>query len=408
MNRIIRAFAAFCLVAVVSGQALAVPRAGAFLLEFDTSVRSEGMGGAGVAAHWGGDPDIWANPANIAYQQGLRYSEMESRLAPDLADDIWLRDQWVVLGGNGFGLYFARGPIEGAFLDMGPQGYTGDSGEFTEEFNSWSSAERAGAGISLVRMLEAWGGRDDPGLSRIIDISAGYVHTEFEDHLAPDGVTQSQLGGGVSGTARSYGAMARLTPLNTLGETYSAGPLGGVRLNIAYGMSVLNQSDEMLVHVDTDHGDPFPTAYVKGWSVQAQTGFPPSLRKAFQSVHMGWLADSLTPLVSFGYAEQLIEPGVMWNDEIGESEYTHDTSGLYDEESWGWELSVANIWHLRKGHRKTWSGIDGDTEGHGIGFQLGSLGGVRWDKATVPQVTGFSDVERESWTVWINLTSLLN
>ena len=98
----------------------------------------------------------------------------------------------------------------------------------------------------------------------------------------------------------------------------------------------------------------------------------------------------------------------MWNDEIGESEYTHDTSGLYDEESWGWELSVANIWHLRKGHRKTWSGIDGDTEGHGIGFQLGSLGGVRWDKATVPQVTGFSDVERESWTVWINLTSLLN
>ncbi len=408
MNRAIRAFAVLCLVVVVSGPAAAVPGAGAILLEFNTSVRSEGMGGAGVASHWGGDPDIWANPANIAYQQGLRYSEMESQLFPDLADDIWLRDQWVVLGGNGFGLYFARGPIEGAFLDMGTQFATDDSGDVIGEFNPWASAERAGAGISLFRMLEAWSGRDEPGFSKIFDVSAGYVHTEYEDQWAPDEYTQDQLGGGASGTARSYGAMARLTPLNTLGETYAAGPLGGVRLDVAYGMSVLNQSDEMLTSDNAFQSDPFPTAHVKGWSVHAQTGFPPGLRKAFQSVHMGWLTDSLTPLVSFGYAEQIIEPGIMWNNDIDDYEYAHDTSGLYDEESWGWELSVANIWHLRKGHRKTSGYIDGDTEGHGIGFQLGSLGGARWDKATVPQAVGLSTVERESWTVWINLTSLLD
>lgn len=367
------------------------------------------MGGAGVASHWGGDPDLWANPANIAYQKGLRYSEMKSHLVPDLADDIWLHDEWAVLGGQGFGIYFARGPIRGAFLDMGSQQATDDSGQVIGSFDSWMKAERAGAGVSLFRLLESMGGRSAPGLSKVFDISAGYVHTEFEDQLAPDEYLQDGHGGSGSGTARSYGALARLTPLNTVGDTYASGPLGGVRLSLAYGMSVLNQSDEMIVHLDADQSDPFPTVHVNGWSVHAQTGFPPALRKTFEAMHMGWLATSLTPLVSFGYAEQLIEPGIMWDEETGDYSYDHDTRGVFDEESWGWELSVANIWHLRKGHRTSPSGhIDGPTEGQGIGFQLGSLGGVRWDKATAPQATGLDNVDRESWTVWVNLTSLMD
>ncbi len=126
------------------------------------------------------------------------------------------------------------------------------------------------------------------------------------------------------------------------------------------------------------------------------------------------LADSLTPLVSFSYSEQLLAPGIVWNEETqtyDDVDYAFGFSDVdpYDVESWGWELSVANIWYVRKGHVKyEVADIDGDTEGSGIGFRLGNLGGVRWDKATVPQATGLPSVERESFTAWVDLSRFLN
>ncbi|HPF36760.1 MAG TPA: hypothetical protein PLH84_15155, partial [Candidatus Krumholzibacteria bacterium] len=88
--------------------------------------------------------------------------------------------------------------------------------------------------------------------------------------------------------------------------------------------------------------------------------------------------------------------------------YEHDTSGLNDEESWGWELSVANLYSYRKGHRKTPGQIDGDTSGHSLGCKIAGIGGIRWDKATVPQATGLMNVERESLTLWIDLSKILD
>ena len=393
---------------VMAAPDLATSGAGAILLEFNTSVRAEGMGGAGVATHWGGDPGAWANPGLLAYQDGVRYTKLESHLVPQLADDIWLRDERVTFGMGGFGLLLAREPVDGSFLDMGRQEGTDDAGNPTGSFESWMKAEKIGVGVSLFQLLESLSGKETPGVSKRFDVSAGYTHIEFEDMLAPDEVLQDGHGGGGSGKAYSYGALARFTPLNTIGSTHASGPLGGVRISLAYGMSVLNNSDEMIEHVDALQADPFPTMHVKGWSAHVETGFPPDMRQNLESTGLGWLVDSLTPLISFGYADQTIEPGIIWDADADEYLYEHDTRGLSDENSTGWELTIANVWSMRRGHRTAPGQIDGDTEGSSLGFTIGGIGGVRWDKATVPQATGLGNVEREAFTVWVDLSDLID
>src|SRR5437016_1649618 len=45
------------------------------VLDLDPSIRAAGAGGASNAVFWGGDPDIWANPALLGYARGLRYDQ---------------------------------------------------------------------------------------------------------------------------------------------------------------------------------------------------------------------------------------------------------------------------------------------------------------------------------------------
>lgn len=374
----------------------AQPGAGAVLLEFDTSVRSEGMGGAGAARFWGGDPDVRFNPALLGYVRGIRYGEMESQLVPDLADDVWLHDKSVLLGGGGIGFVFADGPIDGAYLDMGTQTVTDDTGQTIRTYHSWMKAHYYGGGISLIRFVETLAGRSDPLVSRWLDVSAGVIRTEYEDNMLGN-VLGDMTPERAQATVTSYGGLARVTPLQL--PTI----LGTFRVSAAYGRSLLNDTQELLVHPNADQSDPLPRNFVKSWSVRGEIDFPPALRDAFRGIGLGWLARSLTPLVSLGYVDQTIEPGVMWDDDSQTYVYEHDTSGAYDTESWGWELALGNIAYYRRGHRRSYGEIDGDTTGYGLGFQLSGLIGARWDHATVPQATGLTDVDRDSWSVWIDL-----
>ena len=82
-----------------------------------------------------------------------------------------------------------------------------------------------------------------------------------------------------------------------------------------------------------------------------------------------------------------------------------ETNGIqmyYEETGSGWELGLANIFYLRRGHYEApYVPLEGDTEGWGLNFQLGRMGGVRYDKATVPSAEGLPDEERETWSVWV-------
>ena len=118
------------------------------------------------------------------------------------------------------------------------------------------------------------------------------------------------------------------------------------------------------------------------------------------------LARVLAPLCSAGYVRESMQPGSVWRD--NHYVYERDTSGRLDEESWGVEVSFANVVHWRRGHFKAeWGDVDGDTRGWGIGLEAPRIGGFRYDEATIPQATGLQDVDRSSWSVWADLGGLL-
>jgi hypothetical protein len=386
---------------IATAPAPAAAAVGADLLQLNTSVRGAGMGESGVAVHWGGDPGLWSNPAMAIYQKGLRFSSMESQLLPGAAPDVMLKDERVTVGLDWFGVMFARGPVEGTRLGMSVPSIIPE----VDAVESWMRAEQVGVGVDAVRLLEGVAGGDS-GFSRMFGLSAGYTHIDYSDRLNVDEVLDD-VSSEAEGSARSYGGLARFTPLNTVGPTHASGPLGGVRLSLAYGMSVINDSEDLMRETDLYPGDVFPRRYLRGWSVHVETGFPPDFRRGFRKAGLGWIVESLTPLVSFGYTDQVSEPGVKL-DAAGDYFYGHDTSGHFDITSTGWELTVANIWSVRRGHYDGPDGLGGDTEGASLGFELDGVGGARWDKATVPLPGDLGETDRESWTVWIDLAGLLD
>ncbi|MBK8164372.1 MAG: hypothetical protein IPK64_00255 [bacterium] len=157
----------------------------------------------------------------------------------------------------------------------------------------------------------------------------------------------------------------------------------------------------MIVHVDADQSDPMPTVYLSGWALHGEVL---AGRNLLENVPM-WARDAVAPLMAFTATWQTMVPGHRWTGT--DYEYVRDDSGAFDEEGWGWELSLLNIMHLRRGHVKVpYGDIDGDTEGWGLSLQAGRWGGVRYDKATVPQARGLPTVEREGWQVWVDLVEV--
>jgi hypothetical protein len=382
-------------VSAVPLPARAVVGAGAMVLEFQPSVRAAGMGDGGVATHWGGDTPVWSNPGLLGYRTGLRYSNMDADVGTGFADDMGFTDQTLTFGVGGLGLLYCRGPLDGSDFDMGTQQAIDEDGNITGEFSSWESAERIGVGLQMVYFAETLLGWRDHDLSRWGDLGIGYFQTEYNDFLAPDEVLQDDSGGSAHGSARSYGALLRVTPLNTIGRPGLLSQFGGMSVDLSYGWALLDDSDEMIVRVDVDQANPFPRRYVRGWS--ARVALDGGLTE---------FARALTPVLSFGYADQTLEPGVVWQQ--NHYAYEHDSSGDYDEESRGFEVSLFNVFHWRRGHRtRAYGEVDGDTSGWGVGLELPRIGGFRYDKATIPQATGLLDVDRTGWSVWADIGGLL-
>ncbi len=374
---------------------------GAIALTFNTSARAEGVGGAGVANVWGGDTDVWANPALLAFRPGVRFGTMHSQLAVGLADNIFIDKQELTLGYAGIGVLYGGAPLQHVHLDMGLQQGVDENGQPTGTFQAWEKTRAWGVGVGLTQVLDHLRGTD---VNSWFDVAGGVVWRRFEDRLAPDAAVQDSTGGGgARASSHDLGWVARFTPVNTLerGGGLRDAPVGLV-LEASYGWAKQNGTDDFLRYPDTDQSDPLPTAYVKGWSVHAElvSGREPA-------DGLPWLLrGSFSPLFAWTYSSQTIEPGTLWNG--SEYVYEHDTSGLRDEESHGHEFVFLNVLYLRRGHvTMTYGGIDDDTTGWGVNLQAGRFGGVRYDKATVPQATGLPKVERSGWHLWVDLAAIL-
>jgi len=140
--------------------------AGAISLQFNTSARDAGMGNTGVATVWGGDVNVWANPAMLAFRPGLRYGTMHSKLAEGFAENIYIDKKELTFGAYGVGLLFADGPIDHVHLDLGEQtgtgtqqtsvpGYawTGDRYVYERDESGFFDEETWGYEVSLLNLL---------------------------------------------------------------------------------------------------------------------------------------------------------------------------------------------------------------------------------------------------------------
>jgi hypothetical protein len=377
--------------------------AGALFYSYNTSARFEGMGSAGVGAPWGGPTNQWANPAQLAYRQGIHCEWARYGLAEGLADDIVLTNNELIFGYSGITLTWGQWPASGLYLELGDQQATDENGQSKGTFSSYMKSSSYGLALDVVQVIDLIRSRTgNEGLYRYASLSFGYVKKDFEDQLSDDAVIQDPQGGGTA-TANTHdvGWVARITPLNTLDTDGAIGFLIGV----AYGSSTLNGGDEVLVHVDADQSDPLPRAHLTGWSLHGEIAFG---REEWSS-GSGFMADlyeTFNPIISLTYASQENVPGYLWDNDLEDYIYEKDTSQKNTGE--GWEVGLANILFFRKGHfTALWGDVDDDTWGWGINLQMKDRFGVRYDGAEVPQARGLPKVTRHTLSLWVDPMAIM-
>jgi hypothetical protein len=375
---------------------------GAILYTYNTSARFSGLGDAGVAAPWGAATNHWANPAQLAYRQGLQHEWFQTQPAQGLADDIYLDSDAIILGFDGLTVLASAWPVRGLVLDMGWQEAVDENGESQGLFRSYMKSTALGVGLDLVRIYEKWRARsgDDLQLSRTFSLSVGYVHKSYEDRLAPDFIIQDSWGGGAaSASTRDLGWSLRVTPVNTLAGEGALGLL----LGAAYGSSVLNGGDVFITHPDADQSDPMPKAHVSGWSVHGAVGVGRRYWEQNVGGFLGRLHATFNPLLSLTYCDQSSRPGYLWDADSQDYVFERDDRDLFEDSGSGWEVGLANTFFIRRGKLKApYAFIDADTEGWGVNLQMGRAVGLRYDKATVPRASGLDPVDRETWAVWVD------
>jgi|GEM_PF-341840 len=395
------------LVALLPGLSLAASGAGAINMSFNTSARANGMGNAGTAVTWGEDTNHWANSALLAFRPGIQYRSFEAKLAEGLADDIWLTNKELTLGAYGVTVLLAKGPFEGNYLNMGTQEGTDENGNSTGTFESYMKSQSWGLAVEGVQVMERILSREPGVWSRYVGLAGGITWHDFEDKLAPDGAIQDGGGGNAQGSAKSMGYVLQLTysDLSRGGGLFDNGALG-LSFGGAYGASVLNKTDDMIHHLDADQSDPFPRAYLSGWSYTAQVTFADKMREQMNEFGFGFLGDMFNPLFSYTRAEDLNEAGYYWTGEDYEyGRYPDDYPDAYnqDEHSRGWEIGLANVFFIRGGHfTAAYGDIDDKTEGGGWKIQAGRLGGFRRDWADFPQAAGLPVTRRTTWSMWVD------
>ena len=318
----------------VASSALAISGAGGIALEFPIGARYNALGEAGSALAQDATA-MWWNPGGLAFatdEHNSRLHAMQSKLVPDLADDIalywggYVSRKW---GGSlGFNI---------TYLSMGDQLATDDSGTEGDSFtsNMWA------AGLT-------YGTRLSPNLG------FGIGFKFFRDNLAPDSVLQDGQGGSGSTFAADAGILWKVPSL---------------RSNFAVVMSNLGPN---ITHVDEDQSDPLP-------------------RKLTFGVAHSLMHSEATALLLVG---DLLVPLLSWDD--NEDDYGLGTDFGETEWGVGVEWSYVQSLFIRLGYKKGTGQIEDMTWGLGMHFGRWVGKNIIFGYASVPQAEGLKNVNRFS------------
>lgn len=383
-------------------------------LSLPASIRTAGTGGAGSAAFWGGDPDAWSNPALLGYHQGVRFDSGDTPYGTSSGFEFHSARWSAAFGGIGvMGPGTPPGPRRTELID---DAVPGTPGRTSQRIEMW------GAGISLadaISSVMALAGAAPPALLSRFDVAAGAMRNELRTGLAPDAESRAQT--------TDYGVVARWTPENTLDPRATAvrdaatpgpwrwpqandpartrrarDPRAGMfpdlrpprrreprRFDMAYAYSVKN-AGRAAIESAAGGSEPLERVARHGVSASIAHGRP----RRFGGTP--WLTRAFTPLYAGGIVGDLerVDPG--------------NGTDSRDIQRYGVEATYANVFTLRRGRVKdAAAGLDGTTSGYSIGLDLGYLGGVRYDRARVPQANGLPSLERRGITAWVDPMVLL-
>jgi hypothetical protein len=198
-----------------------------------------------------------------------------------------------------------------------------------------------------------------------------------------------------------------LTPYNSVDfpgflpelDSFLRPAIGGIRLDLSYGASVHNCEDSKMEWLDGSRSEIAKDEKL-GRAVHVAVGFPGVLEDGLKAEGIGWLAELFTPLISWGEAWDRTHAS-MRDAETGE----RLTEGVIKLS--GWELTIANVFTIRRGRIDEPSdflyGIHGATSGWGLGLRVADAGGFRYDEATVPQSILLEEkVHRKALAFWAN------
>jgi len=340
-------------------------------MDIDGSVRSSGMGGASGAAFWGGDGNLWANPALLGYHEGIHYLWNRTQLVPGLADDVIFSSNRVTVGWGGLGL--ALGSLN---LNYGESVQTDDTGNPIGTFDSSEDIDMVAAAVSVSQLAAVLDGDGDgAGPFDFADVAAGFTRKHVTMSLGPFFPRSA------SATTHDWGALVRVSPM----PRARASETGGVFLDVAYGYSVLNYDDVFFVFLNEDIAYP-PSRFHRN-AVAARVGVQST---GASDPDNPW-GRGFEPLVSLGFT--------MDQEHITAGSF----EGGYDVDRWGVEAMMFNALAIRVGHVTDRLGdIDGTTFGLGAGVPFGEFGGVRYDFASIPQADGLESVKRHAITAWVD------
>ena len=383
-------------------------------LSLPPSIRTAGTGGAGSAAFWGGDPDAWSNPALLGHHGGLRF-DSGSTLYDTESGVAFHSARWSAAFG-GIGVMGSGTPRGLSGTELTDDALPGTPGRTAQRIEMW------GAGISLAEAISSvmtMAGAAPPSLLARFDVAAGAMLNELNAGLIPDAQSRART--------TDYGVVARWTPVNTLEPRATAAPevatpgnwrwpqandpartrrardpRAGMfpdlrpkrtpeprRFDLAYAYSVKNAGNRVLEH-SSGSSDPLEKVARHGASASMAHGRP----RRFGGTP--WLTRAFTPLYAAGIVGDLerIDPG--------------DGTTSRNVQRYGVEATYANVFTLRRGRVKdAAAGFDGTTFGYSVGLDLGYLGGVRYDRARVPQANGLPSLQRRGITAWVDPMVLL-
>ena len=210
------------LAALLAGALLASRAAAQALPLLDPGARSGGMGGAAVAMGWGGTSDLWLNPAFVSVTPGFGAQVTTQQLVPGLAD-VRFATTTLTAALAGIGVSTTGRPLGGASIHE-------------EILGELESLRADGFGLSLAGLLDAAGrlSGNPAHVADSADLAWGRQWKRIESGGFPS----------LESATRDEGWFARWTPVDSRRGRTGSG--GGMRLDLAYGHSQLDRSqDEM-------------------------------------------------------------------------------------------------------------------------------------------------------------------